>query len=241
MVDFSERADIETSSDDYAQRFSGEVGRWFLKVQEEATMDMLASYSKATILDVGGGHGQLTQAFINYGHKVTILGSAESCRTRIQSFLDGDRCEFLTGNLLGLPFPDCGFDVVLSYRLLPHVISWERLISELCRVAKYAVLVDYPEERSINYFAPWLFGLKKGVEGNTRVYRCFRESELVNVFESHGFSVKERYPEFFMPMVLHRSLKSPVLSRQLEKGLRRIGLTDLWGSPVIVKLVRKGN
>ena len=62
--DFSETADIETSSDDYAARFAGEIGAWLLKVQEEATLRMLAAYPNAKILDVGGGHGQLTGALI---------------------------------------------------------------------------------------------------------------------------------------------------------------------------------
>ncbi|NEO49979.1 MAG: class I SAM-dependent methyltransferase, partial [Moorea sp. SIO4A3] len=58
--DFPETADIETSSEDYASRFAGEIGAWLLKVQEDATLKMLTPYPKATILDVGGGHGQLT-------------------------------------------------------------------------------------------------------------------------------------------------------------------------------------
>ena len=54
---FSETADIDTSSDDYARRFSGKTGAWFLKVQQAATMRMLALSCQKTILDVGGGHG----------------------------------------------------------------------------------------------------------------------------------------------------------------------------------------
>jgi hypothetical protein len=30
--DFPETADIETSSDDYARRFAGKIGAWFLHV-----------------------------------------------------------------------------------------------------------------------------------------------------------------------------------------------------------------
>lgn len=42
MSSFPETADIETASNDYALRFSGEIGAWLLKVQEEATLRMLA-------------------------------------------------------------------------------------------------------------------------------------------------------------------------------------------------------
>ncbi|MGB3514268.1 MAG: hypothetical protein WBA93_34670 [Microcoleaceae cyanobacterium] len=51
-----ETAEIETSSDDYASRFAGNIGAWLLKIQEEATLKMLAPHPNAKILDVGGGH-----------------------------------------------------------------------------------------------------------------------------------------------------------------------------------------
>ena len=70
-----ETADIETSSAAYASRFSGPTGSWLLRVQAEATLSMLQSYPQATILEVGGGHGQLTPHLLKAGHSVTVLGS----------------------------------------------------------------------------------------------------------------------------------------------------------------------
>ncbi|MEM9907111.1 MAG: hypothetical protein AAF921_19010, partial [Cyanobacteria bacterium P01_D01_bin.44] len=74
---FPETADIETASDSYASRFAGKSGTWLLGVQQAATLKMLADYPQASVLDVGGGHGQLTEALIEQGHQVTVLGSAE--------------------------------------------------------------------------------------------------------------------------------------------------------------------
>jgi hypothetical protein len=51
MVDHPETADIETSSEDYSRRFSGPVGSWFLRVQESATLKMLATRPGASVLD----------------------------------------------------------------------------------------------------------------------------------------------------------------------------------------------
>lgn len=239
MSNFPETADIETSSNDYALRFSGEVGSWFLKVQEEATLRMLASYPNAKVLDVGGGHGQLTNALVRNGYQVTVLGSANICKTRIQSFVDKDLCSFKVGNILDLPYPNQAFDIVVSYRLLPHVTQWRQFLSELARVARQAVIVDYPAVKSVNYIAPYLFQVKKNLEGNTRPFTCFKESELLEVFKSHNFIRAERYPQFFLPMVLHRTLKSTALSSALERCWRLSGLTSLFGSPVILKVVRE--
>ena len=51
--------DVETASEDYARRFAGEVGRYFLDVQAEIVLEMLASWPQASVLEVGGGHAQL--------------------------------------------------------------------------------------------------------------------------------------------------------------------------------------
>lgn len=238
---YLETADIETSSEDYARRFSGKVGAWFLDVQAAATLKALAPYPNATVLDVGGGHGQTACVLVENGYRVTVLGSAEICKARIQHLIDEKRCAFQVGDILNLPYPDRHFDVVISYRLLPHVTRWQQFLAELCRVARQAVIVDYPEVRSINAITPYLFNLKKRLEGNTRTYTCFRLTDLLPVFQKNGFVYAERHKEFFLPMVLHRKLKAPGLSAALEKGSRFSGLTGLLGSPVILKLVREGN
>jgi len=241
MVDFPETPDIETSSDDYALRFSGKIGSWFLEVQEEATLRMLAPHSGAKILDVGGGHGQLTKALITNNYNVTILGSDDVCSIRIKNLIHSSQCEFKVGNILNIPYRNQYFDIVLSYRLLPHVTQWKRLLTELARVAKSAVIIDYPSLRSVNYMSSYLFDFKKRLEGNTRPFTCFKEHELLNVFKWHGFEGAERYPEFLLPMVLHRALGSPKISSGVEKVCRLSGLTRTCGSPVILKVVRTRN
>ena len=72
MSKFPEIADIETSSEDYANRFSGEAGRYFLDAQLATVLDLLKPYATATILDVGGGHAQLAIPLIEKGYEVTV-------------------------------------------------------------------------------------------------------------------------------------------------------------------------
>ena len=238
LVEFAETADIETSSDEYAQRFSGEIGSWFLKVQEEATLQMVAQYPGARVLDVGGGHGQVTHALVQNGYQLTVLGSAEVCNRRIHDFIDNNHCSFRVGNILDLPYSNKSFDIVLSYQLLPHVGHWKMFVAELSRVAQKAVILDYPAIHSINCSAPFLFRFKKHLEGNTRPFTLFKESELLEVFKTAGFSRSGRYSQFFLPMVLHRALNFSRLSSATETILRLMGLTPLFGSPVILKMVR---
>jgi SAM-dependent methyltransferase len=234
-----ENADIETSSEDYARRFSGAVGAWFLKVQESATLRMLAPYRSATVLDVGGGHGQVTAALIAHGHRVTVFGSAPCCRRRIEPFVAAGTCRFESGDLLRLPYPDRRYDVVLSYRLLPHVGRWEALLRELGRVADRALLIDVPLRRSVNWLAPWLFAVKKRVEGNTRSFTLFDERTVLDVAAASGLVPGDRYAQFVAPMALHRLLGAARVSSLSERVFRILGVSERVGSPVILKLVRR--
>ena len=238
MLEGAEDADVETSSEGYAGRFAGPVGRFFLDVQARATLELLASWPRASILDVGGGHGQLTGPLVDAGHEVTVYGSAPVCEERVRPWTGSGRARFRSGDLLKTPFADRSFDLVLSYRLLPHVARWPLLIAELSRQARLAVLLDYPTSRSVNAAAETLFGLKKRVEGNTRPFRVFKDEQVIGAFSAAGLRPTARRPEFFVPMALHRALRSASLSQAMERVSAALGLTQSYGSPVLARFER---
>jgi SAM-dependent methyltransferase len=235
-----EDADVETSSEGYARRFAGPVGRFFLDRQAEATLALLRPFPGASVLDVGGGHAQVTGPLVEAGYAVTTLGSESSCEARLREWTQAGRARFVAGDLLAPEIPDRSYDVVLSYRLLPHVSRWPDLVATLARLSRLAVVVDYPSRRSVNAAADLFFGLKKGVEGNTRPFTVFSDAEVERAFASHGFLPTGRRPQFFFPMALHRALRSAGLARGLEGAAERLGLTSVLGSPVILRLERRG-
>ncbi len=72
----TEDADVSSSSDDYARRFAGAVGQWFLDIQTGITLDLLRELPPAaSVLDVGGGHAQVAPPLIAAGYDVTVIGS----------------------------------------------------------------------------------------------------------------------------------------------------------------------
>lgn len=237
-ADFSETYDIFTSSDDYATRFLGRTGGWFLQVQESATERMLIPYGECSVLDVGGGHGQLMEMLLRTGRKVTVTGSADSCSKRIRPYIDSGTAQFVVADILNLPFADQTFDVVICYRMTAHIIKCEEYLRELSRVARRAVILDFPEIRSINYVAPRMYGIKKKLEPNTRRFRCYHEKDLLRVFGEVGFKRSAAFRQYFIPMMCHRILKNPSLSSALERFFRITGLTSLLGSPVLLKVER---
>ena len=240
MTASREDADVETSSDAYARRFAGAVGAHFLKVQAEATLELLRPWPGASVVDVGGGHGQVTGALVESGYDVTVFGSDPACEGRVQGWTETGRARFTSGDLLQAPWPDRSFDVALSYRLLPHVRRWDALVGELARLARVAVVVDYPTTRSVNAIAGWLFGLKKGVEGDTRPFTVFSDADVEGAFTGRGFVPTGRRPQFLFPMALHRAVGSAGLARALEGAGAALGLRRVFGSPVILRLERRG-
>lgn len=238
VIEFPETADIETASAGYAARFAGPIGVWMLARQERLTLAALRAADVRTVLDVGGGHGQLARPLAAAGYEVTVLGSAERCADRIRDLVQAGRCRFEVGNVIALPFPDQHFDAAVSVRLLPHCERWPILIQELCRVARTWVVVDYPLRSGLNALAPWLFEAKRRVEKNTRTWRNFSHAEVRDAFAQAGFRPASREGQFLWPMVLHRALRSPGVSAALEWLPARLGLTARWGTPVIAAFRR---
>lgn len=231
------RCDVDSSTDDYARRFEGAVGRWMLDVQARAMLELIGPWPGATVLDVGGGHAQLAGPLLDAGHPVTVLGSEPSCGDRPRRLV-GDRAAFVVGDILDPPFPDRSFDVVVSVRMMAHVADWPRFVHGLCRVARRAVIVDFATPWSVNAIAPLLFRLKKRIERNTRPFNLQRRRAVEHAFEAEGFGDFAAIGQYVAPMALHRAMKSPGLSRAIEAVLGGVGLSRLFGSPMLLRATR---
>ena len=199
--------DVVTASEDYASRFYGEVGAWFLSVQEGAVVDFISSDREVSILDVGGGHLQLAGPLCERGYTLTVRGSAASCRERMDANPVTQHCGFIESSPITLPVEDRSYHTVLSFRLFAHYEEWRELVRELCRVADREIIVDLPSTSAFNLFGPLLFKLKKRIEKNTRHWESFKVSEVLEEFQAHGFRVEAQFKEFFLPMVFYRLLR----------------------------------
>jgi SAM-dependent methyltransferase len=208
-----------------------------LERQSRLVLDHLPP-APATVLEVGGGHGQLTAPLIAAGYRVTVQGSAAVCRERIEPLIQAGQIDFVESSVLALPFPDRSFDAVVSVRLLPHCERWQELIAEFCRVARQTVLVDYPRQSGLQRRAPFLFQLKKRLEGNTRTWLSFQDHQVADAFAARGWRRTACVGQFLFPMVLHRALRCRALSAALEKPGGLTGLTGQSGSPVIAVFER---
>lgn len=226
--------DIVSASDGYARRFAGPLGAYLLEVQTRFTLQLLEPYRGERVVDVGGGHAQLAAPLVERGWDVTVTGSAAACRTRLDRLLPAGSFHFVESGLQRLPFADGEFGVALSFRTLAHVADWEALLAELCRVARRAVVFDYPDRRSFNFWGAALLSWKRSVEPDVRPFRCLARGAVAASLARRGFTVAARRPQFLWPLALHRALGRAGISRALEGVARGAALTRALGSPVIV-------
>ena len=236
-----EVADADAATEQYARRFEGPVGRWFLELQTRLTFKALAGLPRgSTILDVGGGHAQVGPPLAAAGFRVTVVGSSHACGRLLEAWVSSGHGRFDVADLHHLPYRDRAFDAVICYRLLAHSVDWHRLIGELTRVAGGRVIVDYPSRQSVNVVAQRLFEMKQSIEGGTtRQYDLYGRREIAEGFARQGFAVREEWPQFFLPMALYRLARSARLGRVAEWPARTLGLTRAFGSPVIARADRQ--
>ena len=230
--------DVETASDDYARRFAGPVGGWFLDVQRRLVLDLLpaAGARPLRILEVGGGHGQLTEALLEAGHEVVVHGSTPGALARLQALRERHpaRLHLVAASLWTLPFPARAFDVVIGVRLLAHVERYASLLEEMARVGRDRVIVDFPPRLSANLLEPLLFQLKRRIERNTRPFFSYHAGALTRPLAAAGYGRFRLEKQFFWPMVVHRKAGRRGLAEGLERAPRALGLTRRLGAPALL-------
>lgn len=229
--------DLHASTEIYARRFAGPVGRYLLDVQSDALRRLVAPWPRASVIDVGGGHGQVAAPLAAAGYAVTVLGSDVAAFGRVRP-IAGEKVVLAVGDLNAPPFPEQAFQIAIALRLMAHVHDWRTLVQGLCRSARRAVIVDFPIPGGSNALTPLLFGMKKRLEGDTRRFTVIAKSEVERAFAENGFTVDAAVGQFVLPMALHRALNMPRASRTLEAALRGCGFAHRFGTPVIMRAVR---
>ncbi len=237
-VDIGIYPDLHSSTKEYAARFSGATGAWLLAAQTRALLSLIAPHNPDSIIDIGGGHAQCLTPLLEHGFNPHLYASSSDALGIASSLVSLNRIHVQLGSLENIDLKDRQYQCVVSLRILSHMRDWQRFIAELCRVSSQDVIIDYATYRSFNLLGGALFMLKKLVEGNTRHFLTFWDSQIDDEFAKHGFKRTGDIRLLFFPLGLHRALKNVRLSSKFELLADLASLRNSFGSPVIARFER---
>ncbi len=248
------RKDVAEKFDE--DRFGGPIGELINEWEEDTVLAMLdaehggteiygagqdTSLDGVDVLDVGTGTGRISFFLTRRGAHVTgVDSSAEMLRkAEEKAKAVGVSVHFMVEDAHELPFEDKSFDYVVSLRTLMHVVDWEKVLGEMCRVARKSVIFDFPPLMSVVFLAPLMMRLKKWMFPDTQVYRVFVMSSIRRVLAGNNFHITGIRRHFVLPVFVHRKLRRRIFSKEIENFFAVLGLRSLFGAPVVVKAVRE--
>ena len=221
------------------KKYGGNFGE-YLKNQEITTfMSMIDSDCKS-ILDIGSGTGKLS-IFMNHAsyQVVSIDNSHQMLKfAKNKAYETGAVYLPVVCDANFICFEDRAFDCVVASRVFMHISHWGKALSEICRVSKKIIVFDFPSAISSSLIDSIFKRAKKFFINNTISYKTLLISRVIEELKNNDFRTVEIKREFFLPLIIHRILDSPEFSEKIENFFRKIGLTDILGSPAIIKAVR---
>lgn len=231
---YTHYADRDVAEGFDALRFSGPIGELLARTQADLLAGALAPLSAKSILDVGTGTGRAALALANGGaHVIGLDASAEMVRVGARHAHDARLAvRFGLADAHALPLKDRSVDAAISLRVLMHATDWRRCLAELCRVARWRVIVDFPARASFAALESGGRRIAAAMGRRTEAYRVMGESDVRAAFVSNGYRVVDVRRQFVLPIAFHKMVASAAATTNIERGLAAVGLLRLLGSPV---------
>ena len=233
-------ADPEMAATFDAKRFGGPIGRILLEDQERVLAESLGDVTGRRILDMATGTGRAALALARRGALVTgVDASAEMLAiARKRASEAGLSVDFDEGDAHALTYPNQSFDAVVCLRMLMHVPDWRKALSELCRVSRLRIVIDYPAVASLASLQVAWRRLAFMMGSRVEAYRAFSARSVACEIDRNGFRIVSVHKQFVLPIAVHKTVGSAGFTRGIEQGLASAGILKLAGSPVTITAER---
>jgi ubiquinone/menaquinone biosynthesis C-methylase UbiE len=237
---YAHYADRDVAEGFDALRFGGPIGQLLLDTQARILADSLAPVAGRVIADIGVGTGRAAIGLASAGGRVIgldasaeMLGVARARAARAGLLVPVGRAD-----AHHLPLADRSVDVAISLRVLMHAVNWRQCVAELCRIARWRVVVDFPAAASVAALESAARRVRQMAGRPVEAYRVMAERSVRQAFAVHGFHVVDVRRQFVLPIALHKAIDRAALTTTVEGGLRAVGLLRLLGSPVTMVVER---
>lgn len=225
-------SDTQTAKDFDADRFGDSIGELIKRNQEQMVFFFLPGVKGWKVIDIGAGTGRFVIPFLKLGAEVTACdASRQMLEVLREKTIDPNLHVFVT-DAHNLHFTDQTFDCVLSFRMLLHVLDWKKALSELCRMSRDWVIIDFPPWHGFLLFTPLWHRIRQIFSENVQTYRVLSIKDVIEELQKNGFEVVTMDHGFFLPFVVHRTIGSTRFMAASEKLFSNTGLTKIAGSPI---------
>lgn len=220
-------------------KYGGKFGE-YLKTQEAEVFISMIDPDCQSILDIGSGTGKLSLLMNNDSYTIVSLDSSYEMLNIVKSFINVADFKYLpvVCNAESICFTDRSFDCVVASRLFMHLSDWKAGLAEICRVSKKIIIFDFPSALSSSLIDSIFKRAKKLFITDTICYKTFLISKMLKELKNNDFSLVEIKKEYFFPMLIHRILNKPEFSQKIEYFFKKTGLTNIFGSTIIIKAAR---
>ena len=176
--------DNEAYYDEFATWYERERHHGYHALIDALEVDLVRSYAKGReVLDVGCGTGLTLRHIAPLAKRAIGVDISEGMLERARR----RGLDVRQATVTNLPFSDQSFDLVYSFKVLPHVREIERALKELTRVTRPGgtLMLEFYNPLSLRYLAK---RLRHG-----KISRETRESQVYTRFDSLR-TLKHRLP-----------------------------------------------
>ncbi len=217
-------------------RFSGPIGKLVAETQARQILAGLTPIAGRRVLDVGTGTGRAAIALAKAGAVATGVDASREMLAVAERRAkeEGAAVTFAAGDAHHLDFPDRSFDAVVCLRVLMHTPDWRASLRELCRVAAWRIVFDYPSLYSAAAIQAAVRRVTHVFSSSVEAYRVFSPAAVARELAASGFRPVRQHRQFVLPIALHKRVNSEAWTTRVEGALDRAGLMGVFGSPVTV-------
>jgi ubiquinone/menaquinone biosynthesis C-methylase UbiE len=217
-----------------ALRFSGPIGRHLLDTQESLLREAFAPLAGRRILDVGTGTGRAAIGLAAAGASVVGFDASPQMLDVASRRASAAGVDVTLGvaDAHHLPMADRSVDGAVCLRVLMHAVDWRACVAELCRVARWRVVIDFPALGSAAALESAARRARQALGHPVEAYRVLAEADVRRAFAAHGYRVVLVRRQFVLPIAAHKAVNRLGVTRFVEGALAAIGLLRLLGSPV---------
>ncbi len=153
------------------------------------------------LLDAGCGFGAFSATAVARGAEVTAVDIAERLVAKVREKVPGIY-QALTGSILGLPFPDASFDIVVSSDVIEHTEDVWKAVGELIRVLKPGGLLCLTVPNRSFWFFSVIIANRLGLRKYKGLENWVHYSELHKRLRASGMDILEYKGIHSFPFVI---------------------------------------